>query len=98
VRQRHDQQRVTIGRGLCRNIGADDAAGAGAVIDEHGLPEFLPELVGDDAPNDVVTAARRKWNDQPDRARRVVVCHSSRNGRRNSSRREGRKRQTKQTK
>ena len=73
VRDRYHHKRIAVGRGFRRDVGSDHAAGAGAIVDEHGLPELLPELIGDDAANDVITAARRKWNDQPDRPRRIVV-------------------------
>jgi len=73
VRYRDNEKRIAVGCGFCGDIRSDDAAGAGAIVDEDGLSEFLPELIGDDAADHVIAAAWRKRNDQPDRTRRVVV-------------------------
>jgi hypothetical protein len=67
------EKRVAVGRGFRRDIGADDAAGAGTIIDKNLLAELLTELVGDDAPDRVIAAAGWKRNDQADAAGRVVV-------------------------
>ena len=45
VRERDDQQRVAVLRRIGRDLGADDAAGAGAaVVDDHLLAEPLAEM------------------------------------------------------
>ena len=68
MRDRDDEERVAVGRGLGGEIGADHAAGAGAIVDEDLLAEVLAELVGDDAADDVVAAAGRERDDQADRS------------------------------
>ena len=46
---RGHQQRVAIGRGLGDDVGADIAAGAGAILDDHRLAQRLGNSIGDDA-------------------------------------------------
>ena len=43
------QQRVAIGRGVHDRLGADIAAGAGAVLDHEGLPETVGQPLADQA-------------------------------------------------
>ncbi len=59
MRQRNDQDGVAIGCRMGRKLGADHAAGAGAVVDDHLLAELLAELGADHAPDHVVAAAGR---------------------------------------
>ena len=84
----NDQKRISVGRRFCRKVGADDTAGAAAVIDEDLLAQSLAELIGDDAPDHVVAAAGRERDDHADRAARIVVRGQCR-------RREGRQREQK---
>ena len=44
-----EQQRVAVGRRLRHRRRAQHAAGAPAVLDDHGLPELLAELRRHDA-------------------------------------------------
>ena len=80
VRDGNDQKRVAVGGRLCGEIGADDAAGAAAVIDKDLLAQSLAELIGDDAADHVVAAARRERDDHADRAARIIVRGCCRRG------------------
>ena len=60
VRHRYDEYRVTVGIGFRREIGADNAAGARAVIDKNLLAELFAELIGDDAKLDHRRYCRRR--------------------------------------
>src|SRR4051794_19054339 len=62
---RHDQQRVAVRRCGGRGLGAEHAACAAAIIDEHFVPELFGKLVCDEPPDHIVAAAGRKRNDQP---------------------------------
>ncbi len=64
---RADQQRIAVGRRARHELGADAAAGAGAVVDHHRLSERLADLIADDAADNVGIAAGRERHDQPDR-------------------------------
>ena len=64
-RGRH-AERVAVGRGLGDRIGADGAAGAGAVLDHDGLPEPLAELGRDQPPDHVHRRARRQRDNHAD--------------------------------
>ena len=59
---RRHAERVAVGRGLGDRIGADGAAGAGAVLDHDGLPEPFAEL-GGDQPSDHVDRRPRRQRD-----------------------------------
>jgi hypothetical protein len=63
-----EQQRVTVGIALGDRLGADRAAGAGAIVDHDLLAEQFAHLVGNGAADDRGTAAGREWNHQRDRA------------------------------
>ena len=76
MRDGNDQQRVAVRSGFGGEIGADHAAGAAAIIDEDLLAEFFAELVGDDAPDHVVAAARRERNDQANGPCRIILRDS----------------------
>ncbi len=80
VRDGNDQERVAVGRRLGGEVGADDTAGAAAVIDEDLLAQSLAELIGDDAADHVVAAAGRERDDHADRAARIVVRGRCRRG------------------
>src|SRR6266568_898056 len=64
---RAHQHRVSVGRGLGDDVGADIAARAGPVVDHDLLREALGELLRDDASDDVGAAARREGDDEADR-------------------------------
>jgi hypothetical protein len=72
-RDGRDAQRVSVRRRLRDEVGADAAAGPGAIVDDDRLPELLRELVGDEPRDDVGRATRRERNDEPDRLRRIVL-------------------------
>ena len=78
MRDGDDQQRVAVGRRLRHQLGADDAAGAGLVLDDELLAEPLAELRADDARQDVVEPARRERHDHPHRPVRIVVLRGGR--------------------
>ena len=63
IGQRNDEDGVAVGCRVGRQLGADHAAGAGAVVDDHLLAELLAKLVADHAADHVVAAAGRKRND-----------------------------------
>ena len=68
-----EHQRVAVGLAFGDRLGADGAAGAGAVVDHDLFAEQLAHLVGDAAADDRGRAARRKRNHQRDRAGRIVL-------------------------
>src|SRR5439155_10224098 len=61
--------RVAVGRGPGDGLHADVAGGAGAVIDDHRLPEAFGEFLRNDARRDVGRPAGRKGNDHAERPR-----------------------------
>ena len=86
VRDRDDQQRVAVGKRVCRRFGADHAAGAAAVVDHHLLAEPIAQLLRDHAPDHVVAAAGRERNDEPHRLARIVLGHHRRGERQRGER------------
>jgi hypothetical protein len=52
-------------------VGADVAAGAGAVLDDHRLANLLAQLVGEQPRHDVGGAARGERRNEADRLGRV---------------------------
>ena len=60
-------QRVAVGRRARDGFGADQAAAAGAVLDEELLAEGLAELVGEHAAEQIVGAAGRIGDDDAHR-------------------------------
>ena len=54
---------MAVGRGFRHRGGADRAAGAGAVLDDHFLPERRAELRADRPSEDVLHPARAERND-----------------------------------
>jgi len=69
------QERVAIGNRLRNDVRADDAGGAGSIVDHDLLlGEPLAELGRNHPRNDVGSAARRKGYDQADRFRRIALC------------------------
>ena len=72
-RRARKKQRVAIGRGSRADFGADDAAGAGAVVDDDLLAELLAQFCCKHAAEDVVAAARWKRDDHPHRLRWICL-------------------------
>ena len=66
-----EQQRIAVRRGLGRLFGADIAAGAGPVVDDHRLAPFLRQLLRHHAHQRVGRGARRRRHDDLDRPRRI---------------------------
>ena len=73
-------QGIAVGRGMRDRLDADQARGAGLVLDDDRLPESLGELALQDAGHLVGRAARRIGHDQPDRLRRPVLRLRERRG------------------
>ena len=63
-----DEDRVAVRRRLGHGVDAERAAGAGAVLDHHGLAERLGELLADEARADIGDAAGRERHDDADGA------------------------------
>ena len=71
-----DQQRMAVGRRLGDGRRPDRAAGAGAIVDDHGLPPALGEPLRDQARDVVGGAARHERNDQLDLLGRIGLRRS----------------------
>ena len=73
---------VAVGRCGDRRLEADDAAGAGAVVDQHGLPQPPGHRLADDPRGDVVVATGCERNDPADRLVGKVLrpCRHRRHG------------------
>ncbi|MGY3224149.1 hypothetical protein ACVIM5_004756 [Bradyrhizobium sp. USDA 4512] len=71
-----DRHRVAVGRRLRDRVGAEHAALAGAVVDDHGLPCELRDLLPDHPRDDVVRPAGRERHDQPERLGREILGES----------------------
>ena len=69
-----DEQRITVRRRFRDEIGADDAVGAGAVVDHALLAETFGEFLTHETAEDVVAAAGRKRHDDAHRPRRKTSC------------------------
>ena len=65
-------ERVAVGRRLRRGRGADQPAGAGAILHEAALVQGLAELLAQQAREHVGGAAGRRRRDDADRPRRPV--------------------------
>ena len=81
------QEGVAVGFGPRHRGGADNAAGAGPVLDDERLAELLLDLIEHDARNDVVGAAGGERADDQDRARRPLLRAAA--APRNDARRSG---------
>ena len=68
-RQGRDEQRVAVGRRAHRDLRADEAARAGAVLDHDRHAQFARERFGDGACDPVRRTARRLRDDDADRSR-----------------------------
>ena len=64
--RRAHHESVAIGLGLGDVVGGDVAAGAGLVLDDELLAEFLRQLGGDDPRQNVGGAAGREGHDEFD--------------------------------
>jgi hypothetical protein len=83
-------QRVAVGVCTRSELGAQRAAGAAAVIDDHLLPQPLRKALTHQARNDVGRAARWKRDDQADRLRRIAgLCKRCAYGRSEQDRGKG---------
>ena len=71
---RAEQQRIAVRRGARDDAGADRAAGAAAVFDDHRLAEGLAELLVDHARGEIGAAARRETGDDGDRAFGILAA------------------------
>jgi hypothetical protein len=60
------QNRVSVRRCARDDFGGERAARAAAIIHDHLVAEALRQLLRDDAPDDVVGAAHREWNQKAD--------------------------------
>src|SRR5437773_657933 len=65
--------RVAVGLGLRRDLAADVAARAGAVLDHHLLAKARAERLGDHARGVVRDATRREGHDDTHRPRRPFL-------------------------
>ena len=63
-----EQDGVAVRRGVLHRLGADQPAGAGAVLDHHGLAEDAGHRLGDQPGPDVGGAAGRQRHDHADGA------------------------------
>jgi hypothetical protein len=68
----HDQ-RGAVRLGANDGLGAEIGIGAGPVHHHERLLEALAETVGEQARQEIGSAAGREWHDQLDRARRIIV-------------------------
>jgi hypothetical protein len=72
VRDRCQQQRVSVGSGVHDRLGADIAAGAGAVLDHEGLPEMVGQPLADQARGDVDATPGGETGDDFRRPCRII--------------------------
>ena len=66
-----DAQRIAVRRRACRTGDADAAAGAGDILDHHGLAELSREIIGKDSRDGVGDAAGRHRHDDGDGTGRI---------------------------
>ena len=67
-----EQQGIAVGRGMGDEAGAERAAGATAVVDDHLLIEGVRQFGGDHARHGVDAATRRIGHHERDDAVRVI--------------------------
>ena len=72
VRNRAEEQRVTVGRRLGDDLGADGAAGTRTVIDDQLLAESLAEFLAENARQRLGAAAGREGHDKAQRLVRII--------------------------
>ena len=73
VAELDEAERVAVRLGFGDRLGADIAAGAGAVLDHEALAERLVQIVGRDARGHVHQAAGGGDDDQADRLGRIIL-------------------------
>ncbi len=73
MRRQRQQNRITVGRGLGRKIGADIAGRATAIVDDDRLAELGGQGLADDPGDDVRAAPRGVRHDDPDRSGRIIL-------------------------
>jgi len=71
-RRRRRQQRIAVRSGFINELGADIAARAGVIFDDHRLAPFAREPFGENARDGVGGSAGREWHDDLDRMVREV--------------------------
>jgi hypothetical protein len=71
---RDDEQGVPIGLRFRRGFSAEDTTRPAAIVRDDLLAEPFGQFGGDEAPYDVVAAARRKRNDEAHGLRRIGLC------------------------
>ena len=69
-----DEQRVAVRRCARCDLRADERAAARPVLHHEGLSEVLREALGEQASDDVITAARRARHDDAHRPGRILLC------------------------
>src|SRR5674536_87562 len=62
VRQRDDEQRISVRFRLGGDVRTDRSAGAAAIVDIDLLAQLLAQMTSDETANHVVAAARRERN------------------------------------
>jgi hypothetical protein len=77
---------VPVGRRARRDFGADGAARAAAIVDDHLLAERFGHALADEPRDDVGRSARRKRDDEADRFRRIRLLRRMRGVRGNAER------------
>lgn len=71
---RHREQRVAVGRRARNGSIRDDAADAGAILDNEGTAQSLAQLLRKQPRLDVVPAAGRLADDHAHRLDRIITC------------------------
>ncbi len=76
------QQRVAVGRGLGRDVGAYHAARASAIVDHDLLAENFRDFLRHHAADEIRGLARRPWHDHAHRPVRIILlrAHGARHG------------------
>src|SRR5437870_4784891 len=74
VAARHQQQGVTVGRRLDRKLGAQIAASAGLVLDDHLVAEPLGELLRDQPRDEIGAAAGSERRDDAHRLGGILLA------------------------
>ena len=72
-RWRRSEQGVAVGIGLRHDFGADIAAGAGVVFDDHRSPPFARQPLREDARHHIGGTAGREGDDNLHHSRRIVL-------------------------
>jgi hypothetical protein len=68
-----EEQRVTVGLRLRHVFGPDRAVGAWSVVDDHGLPEQVPQPFGEKACDEIGGAAGSESDDQTNRPVGIIL-------------------------